>query len=144
MRIRIAGGAYKGQRIKVPKKGIRPTKGLVREAIFNILGEKIKGAKVLDIFAGSGALGIEALSRGANSCVFIEKSPKTLLYNIEYFTLKTKTKVITGDFRAGLKKLKQQKFNIIFLDPPYQKNYNECTLTSISQYELMSLVGFEW
>lgn len=139
--MRIAGGQNKGRRLKVSKKGIRPTKGIVREAIFNIVGSRIQGAEGLDIFAGSGALGLEAISRGAKNCVFIEKKPRTLLQNIKNLFSVKKTKVIKNDFRIGLRKVKKQKFDIIFLDPPYNKNYIEKTISIISKYGLLKDEG---
>lgn len=139
--MRIAGGRDKGRRIKVSRKGIRPTKALVREAIFNIVRTKMYDAEVLDVFAGSGALGIEAVSRGAKSCVFIEKNPKILLENIQNFSLMSKTKVIKGDFRAGCRRMKGKKFDVIFLDPPYNRNYVQETIELISRYGLLKKDG---
>ncbi len=139
--MRIVGGRNKGKRIKVSRRGIRPTKGIVREAIFNIINKKIDSAEALDIFAGSGALGIEAISRGARSCVFVEKNPKILLQNIKNFFLMNNTKVIKDDFRIGCKKIKGKKFDIIFLDPPYNKNYVGQTIKLISQHSLLKESG---
>lgn len=139
--MKIIAGLNKGRHLKVSKKGIRPTKAIVREAIFDILGNRIADAKVLDIFAGSGALGIEAICRGAKSCIFIEKSPRILLENIKNFSLADKTKVIIGDFRAGLRKLKNNQFTIIFVDPPYKKGYVITTLDLIAKYKLLYLDG---
>ena len=113
--MRIVGGLNKGRRIKISKRGIRPTKGIVREAIFNVIGVKVQRAYVLDIFAGSGALGLEAISRGARSCAFIEKKPKILLQNIKNLSLNSETKVMAKDFRIWLKKIACEKFDIIFL-----------------------------
>ncbi len=139
--MRIAGGQNKGRRLKVSKKGIRPTKAVVREAIFNILSKKIHDADVLDVFAGSGALGLEAVSRGANSCVFIEKIPKTLIKNVKKLSATSKIQVIRGDFRVGLKRLKTAKFDIIFLDPPYHRNYIEKTTKLVLRYNLLKDKG---
>jgi len=140
--MRIVGGKNKGRRIKVPKKGIRPTKGIVRGAIFNIISDKANDADVLDIFAGSGALGLEAISRGAKSCVFIEKQPKFLFKNIKDFPLLTKKiKVIVCDFRPGLRKVNNKQFSIIFVDPPYHKNYMQDALKLIFKYHLLRNKG---
>jgi 16S rRNA (guanine966-N2)-methyltransferase len=140
--MRIVGGENKGRRIKVPKKGIRPTKGIVRGAIFNIIGGRINNANILDIFAGSGALGLEAISRGAKSCIFIEKKPKFLFENIKYFSCHDKKiEVIIGDFRLGLRKLKGKEFDIIFVDPPYQRNYIQTTLNLISKNQFLKESG---
>lgn len=139
--MRVAGGNRKGQRLKVSRKGIRPTKNIVREAIFNIIGNYIHDAKVLDIFAGSGALGIESLSRGAAHCVFIEKRPKILAENIEKMLFKDQTEIIKGDFKAGLMRIKKRSFNIIFLDPPYYEDYMEKALALISNHNLLQNSG---
>jgi 16S rRNA (guanine966-N2)-methyltransferase len=140
--MRIVGGNNKGRRIKVPKKGIRPTKGLIRGAIFNIIGEKVCDVDVLDVFAGSGALGLEAVSRGAKTCVFIEKNPKFLHENIKHILMPThKIRIFTGDFRICLKKLIDKKFDIIFLDPPYRKNYVQKAINLIAKYHLSNSNG---
>jgi 16S rRNA (guanine966-N2)-methyltransferase len=139
--MRIVGGLNKGRRIKISKRGIRPTKGIVREAIFNVIGVKVQRAYVLYIFAGSGALGLEAISRGARSCAFIEKKPKILLQNIKNLSLNSETKVMAKDFRIWLKKIACEKFDIIFLDPPYNKNYVGKTIKLISQHKLLKDKG---
>jgi 16S rRNA (guanine966-N2)-methyltransferase len=139
--MRITGGQKKGKRVKVSKRGIRPTKGVVREAIFNIISSRIHNAKVLDIFAGSGALGLEAISRGAQNCVFIEKNPKILLKNIDNFSVDDKTRVIMNDYQKGLRKIKGKRFDIIFIDPPYHKNYIEKTIHLIARYRLLNSRG---
>src|SRR5881409_4151057 len=76
-RLRVAGGEARGRRLKAPKN-IRPTQGVVKQAIFNMVAARIEGATVLDLFAGSGALGIEALSRGAASVTFVERDRDAL------------------------------------------------------------------
>lgn len=112
-------------------KGIRPTKGLVREALFDMLGSRIQGAIVLDIFAGTGALGLEALSRGASLCFFIEKRSKSLYENVLRCGYRESSKIIACDFRPALKKLQGLRCNIIFLDPPYKKGYVSKTIQYI-------------
>jgi 16S rRNA (guanine(966)-N(2))-methyltransferase RsmD len=135
--MRIVGGTWRGRFIKVPKKGIRPTKGIVRGAIFDIIGAGVKQAEVLDIFAGSGALGLEALSRGAKTCTFIETAPQCLFHNIESFDIKKEVKVLTKDFRPALKKLKKMQFDLIFADPPYRKQYATNTVSLIAQHRIL-------
>lgn len=141
MHMKIIGGQNKGRRIKVSKKGIRPTKGIIRGAIFNIIADRIHNAQTLDIFSGSGALGLEAVSRGAQRCVFIEKNPKMLLQNIKNFSAVNKTKVIAADFRLGLKKMSKTQFDIIFVDPPYNKKYIGITLKLIAKHKLLKKDG---
>jgi len=140
--MRIVGGACKKRPIKVPKGGVRPTKGIVRGAIFNIIGDNVIDAEVLDIFAGSGALGLEAISRGAKSCIFIEKNPRFLFENIKYFSCNDKKiQIIIGDFRLGLRRLKGKEFDIIFIDPPYHDNYVQTTLNLISKNHFLKENG---
>jgi 16S rRNA (guanine(966)-N(2))-methyltransferase RsmD len=135
--MRIVGGTWRGRFIKVPKKGIRPTKGIVRGAIFDIIGTGVKQAEVLDIFAGSGALGLEALSRGAKTCTFVEKAPKCLFHNIESFDIRKEVTVLTKDFRPALKKLAKIQFDLIFADPPYRKQYATKTVSLIAQHKIL-------
>jgi 16S rRNA (guanine966-N2)-methyltransferase len=104
----------------------RPTTDRVKENLFNILAPYIENSKVLDLFAGSGSLGIEALSRGADSAVFSDQNEKCLQIikkNLEHVKMTEKAKVFLGEAVLILKKLSQhgQKFDIIFLDPPYKK-----------------------
>ncbi len=121
--MRITGGAFRGRRLEVPQgKEVRPTTDKVRQAIFNILVHEIQEARVLDIFAGSGALGIEAVSRGAEYAVFIEKysqPAKSLQRNLDKISLQAR--VIQTDWLAGVKSLRasEQLFDLIFADPPY-------------------------
>jgi 16S rRNA (guanine(966)-N(2))-methyltransferase RsmD len=122
--MRVIAGAFKG-RVLAPVKGrIRPTAAKVREAIFNILGEAVAQARVLDLFAGTGALGIEALSRGAKAAVFVEDHPaalKVLRRNLEDLGLTAQAQVFPGAVTPALKKLaaRKDRFSLAFLDPPY-------------------------
>ena len=139
--MRIVGGACKKRSLKVPKKGVRPTKGIVRSAIFNILGEQHMNAEVLDVFAGSGALGIEAISRGARHCIFVEKNARHLRTNLSKLTSKSQARIIAEDFRRALRRLKNQEFDVIFADPRYNKNYVQPTLNEIVRYDLLAREG---
>ncbi len=121
--MRIIGGIYKGYEIKMPK-GIRPTSGLVKESIFNIIGNRILGAKVLDLFCGSGAIGLEALSRGAQSATFVEKNKRVvrvLMKNIKKLDC-SDVDVISMD---AMKLSLDSTYDIIFADPPYDMGYLE-------------------
>ena len=118
----IAGSAG-GLPLIVPKKGVRPTMDRVKGAIFSSLGHAIVGAKVLDLFAGTGALGIEALSRGAASAVFVEEDRQSIAA-IEKNLAKTKLRgrVRQADVFAFLRHAGgTEMFNVIFADPPYEK-----------------------
>ncbi len=116
--MRIISGKYKGRKIKaLDIMDVRPTSDKVRGALFNILGEKIRNSSFLDLYAGSGAVGIEALSRGAKNVYFVEddfKVFKLIQENIANLKIKEDYEILK-DFP------KQKKFDIIFLDPPYTK-----------------------
>ena len=122
--MRIIAGALKG-RVLAPVQGrTRPTAARVREAIFNILGAAVAEARVLDLFAGTGALGIEALSRGAAAAVFVEDHPgalKGLRRNLETLGLLERSQVLPLPVAAALRKLaaRGEPFGLVFLDPPY-------------------------
>ncbi len=118
--MRIISGIAGRRPIKVPQGVARPTTDKTREALFSILGDLVKGAKVLDLFAGSGALGLEALSRGAESCVFVDAdrgSVRTIKENVAALSLKGAS-VIQAD---ALNYSDLNQFDIIFADPPYWK-----------------------
>ncbi|MCG0274659.1 MAG: 16S rRNA (guanine(966)-N(2))-methyltransferase RsmD [Thermosediminibacteraceae bacterium] len=127
--IRITGGIYKGARIKtLPGVNTRPTSDIVRESLFNILGETTVGCSFLDIFAGTGSVGIEALSRGAERAAFIEKSGfacKVIKENLEKLGISDKGIIIKSDFLKGLRKLESTNttYDVVFLDPPYDKGF---------------------
>lgn len=137
--MRITGGKFRGIPIKAPGgKRTRPTSDKVREALFSTLGDRVTGARVLDLFAGSGALAIEALSRGADSAVLIEKDNAAIAVvrqNLEKTGLKGKTKVLRADFRSALSKLSRdgERFDIIFIDPPYEGNMLEESLSALEK-----------
>jgi 16S rRNA (guanine(966)-N(2))-methyltransferase RsmD len=139
--MKILAGSNKGRYLKVARSGMRPTKAIVRSAIFNILNTKIDNAKIIDIFAGTGALGIESLSRGAQFCVFIENHPAALIENIRKLNLRTSTMVIKQDFRPALKRLHGMKFDIAFIDPPYKTEFILETLRLLYFYELLTDEG---
>uniref|UniRef100_A0A7V3NUC7 16S rRNA (Guanine(966)-N(2))-methyltransferase RsmD n=1 Tax=candidate division WOR-3 bacterium TaxID=2052148 RepID=A0A7V3NUC7_UNCW3 len=128
-KISLTGGENKRQRLKIPK-GIRPTRAIVKRSIFDTLREYVVDSEVLEVFAGSGAVGFEALSRGATSCVFIEKSREgmlTIIENAKKLGVLNKIRVIKADFVRGLNDLirEQRKFDLIFADPPYDFSNHE-------------------
>lgn len=129
--MRLTGGMERGRRIRAPRGlGTRPTAAKVREALFNILGPPPGGA-VLDLFAGTGALGIEALSRGAARAVFVERDRQALLAlrdNLKELGLADRSVVVAADVKTGLRRLsaslspqahEEDRFSWVFLDPPY-------------------------
>jgi 16S rRNA (guanine966-N2)-methyltransferase len=118
--MRIVAGSHKGARIYAPKgRDTRPTSDRVREAIFAILGS-VEGARALDLFAGSGALGLEALSRGATSAVFVESDPtavKTIERNLEKLALEGR--IVRTDATRYLART-AERYDVVFVDPPYE------------------------
>ena len=134
--MRIIGGNAKGTILEAPAgRNTRPTLGRVRESIFNVLANVgLVETKVLDIFAGTGAMGLEALSRGADSAVFIDKATGRIIRaNAKKCHVEDKISVITRDVNSSLKSLQGEQFDYIFMDPPYRKGYiNEILSTIIS------------
>ena len=138
MSLRIIGGALKGKRLySVRDMSIRPTADRLRESIFNILSQRVLGAVVLDLFAGTGALGIEALSRGAESVVFVDNRKEALSVlrrNIDSCMLDQKANIVKWDIRQNLNCIRSKKsFDLIFLDPPYDKNLIKPTLFNLDK-----------
>jgi 16S rRNA (guanine966-N2)-methyltransferase len=123
-KLRVTGGEARGRRLKAPKN-IRPTQGIVKQALFNIVGPDIDGAVVLVLFAGSGAIGIEALSRGAATVWFVDQQPRGLAIlrqNLDALGFKERAHVVRGDVVRWLEvspnAIKSADF--VFLDPPYE------------------------
>ncbi len=126
--MRIIGGEAKGRRIVIPR-GIRPTQDKIRAMVFDVLGEEVREAKFLDLFAGSGSVGIEALSRGAKEVTFVERSKKVreiLKENIRSSGYMDRAKIILKDVLKFLETigLSDHK-HIVFADPPYNKGWVE-------------------
>jgi 16S rRNA (guanine966-N2)-methyltransferase len=121
-RLRIVAGKWRSRLLDIANvPGLRPTSERIRETLFNWLGPTIPGARCLDLFAGTGALGLEALSRGAADVVFVEKSPlavKVLRDNVQTLAATT-ADVRQGDALAFLQAPPGEKFDIVFLDPPF-------------------------
>ncbi len=141
--LRIIGGRYRGKKLTFPDiEGLRPTPDRVRETLFNWLMADIQGAKCLDAFAGSGALGFEAFSRGAAEVCFIEKNItafRHLKKNLEHFKSPQLT-VIQAETGSFLKKGNRQ-FDIIFLDPPFNSALLEECLTIIENGNVLAAQG---
>jgi 16S rRNA (guanine966-N2)-methyltransferase len=120
----VLTGTIKGRKLKVPKgRAIRPTTSRIKKSIFDTLGD-LYGLRVLDIFAGSGGLGIESLSRGASHVTFVEKDPgvfKLMRDNVASCGFLDKADMICDDYERGTKRLGKEgsKFDIVFIDPPY-------------------------
>jgi 16S rRNA (guanine966-N2)-methyltransferase len=140
--MRIIAGALKGRRLAPVKGRTRPTAAKVREAIFDILGPAVAGVRVLDLFAGTGALGIEALSRGAAAAVFVEDHPeaaKALRRNLADLGLQEQTRVWPLPVASALKKLATQgeRFGLAFLDPPYEGGAAIVALNALISLDLL-------
>lgn len=145
--MRIIGGEYKSRIISIPKGvEIRPTQDKVRGAIFNILGD-VSGKNVLELFAGSGAFGIEAISRGAKSVTFVDNNfrcAQTIRSNLESLGVNdSKYEIIRANALSILPRLarNEEKFDIIFLDPPYYKGIAKNCLINIDSYDIIAPVG---
>ena len=135
--LRVVGGEARGRRLKTPK-GIRPTQGIVKEAIFNLVGPAVDGVHVLDLFAGSGALGIEALSRGAAAVTFVDREPRGLAIlrqNLDALDLKARANVVRGDVVRWLESSPEQikQAGFVFMDPPYEDPVLDRALKAIDR-----------
>ena len=121
--MRIIAGEFKGRRLDAPDwTGLRPTSDKLRETLFNILGPSIRGARVLDGYAGTGAVGIEALSRGAAHVTFVETDPRAvrlIAANLERCGIKSRHAIIPAWFAGADRRVGEAPFDVLFLDPPY-------------------------
>jgi 16S rRNA (guanine(966)-N(2))-methyltransferase RsmD len=143
--LRVISGNLKGKKLFALKGlSLRPTSDRVKEAIFDMLQKFSPGKNVLDLFAGTGALGIEALSRGAQRAVFVEgnaRSGAVLRRNIEACRLSGQAELVSQEVQAELKALEERgdSFDLIFLDPPYGKGLAYRTLESLSRSHILSV-----
>jgi 16S rRNA (guanine966-N2)-methyltransferase len=119
MTVRITGGELRGRRIHVPRSGVRPTTEMVREAVFSILGD-VGGARVLDLFCGTGALAIEALSRGAAGATLVDTKPAAARRNVEGLGLGGRAAVIRSDAARFLRRAQPGTYDLVLCDPPYR------------------------
>lgn len=142
--MRVITGTARGRKLKeLSGYETRPTTDRVKEGIFNIIQFDIEGRNVLDLFAGTGQLGIEALSRGAASATFIDQRREAAALirdNLKLTSLESNTKVICGAAAAFLASTRE-KFGLIFIDPPYASNLWKNSLAAISQFDILSNHG---
>ena len=135
--MRIISGRFKGRRLTAPAgMDTRPTADRIKESIFNILGHSIRNTKVLDLFAGTGALGIEALSRGAESAVFVDQADKAvsaIRHNVRRLEVEDRINIIRWNIRKNLNCLTSIKrnFDLVFMDPPYERDFVSPTLANL-------------
>jgi 16S rRNA (guanine966-N2)-methyltransferase len=137
--MKIIGGADRGRRLAAPRgRETRPTAGRVREALFDIVGPRIRGARVLDLFAGTGAVGLEALSRGAARAVFVEHdrtAVRALRANLAALSVpRARARVVVADAVAaiGLLGRTEVPFDLVFLDPPYASDLARRALAALA------------
>lgn len=144
--MRVISGKYKGRKLLgFDIDGTRPTMDRVKESMFAMIQTKVKNSLVLDLFAGSGALGIEALSNGANECYFVDNNDiaiKTIKSNIKNLDIIEKYQIIMTSYKDALQKFNKDeiRFDIIILDPPYKYNMEDI-LSDIYSYNLLNDAG---
>ena len=140
--MRIISGKYKGRVLKgYTLKGTRPTMDRVKESLFASIQDYLDNSVCLDLFAGSGNIGIEALSMGAREVVFVDKeymACKTIKNNLDMLDNNLNTTILTMDYLKALERLYPKKFDIIFLDPPYKTDYIEKSLKKISELNILN------
>lgn len=133
-RLRVIGGSARGIPLAEPRGvRLRPTSGMVREAIFNILGDAVAGARVLDLYAGTGALAIEALSRGAESATLVESEPgaiQAILQSLARTGFNERATVLRGRLPGALTMV-AGVFDLVFMDPPYRDDTAEATVAGV-------------
>lgn len=142
--MRVITGTARGRRLKeLQGRDTRPTTDQVKEGMFNILQFDIEGRRVLDLFAGTGQLGIEALSRGAAHATFVEQrgdAVKLVRENLALCGFEGSARVVTGEAMGFLSALRE-RFDLIFLDPPYESDLLEKTLAHIARHDLLTPHG---
>lgn len=140
--LRIISGSHKGRRLYAPSGlDVRPTSDKVKEALFNILSDRVEGASFLDLYAGIGSVGIEALSRGAKEVVFVEKSKKHVGFlkkNLSLSPFEGRFDLFCMDAVDFLKKKKAGPFHLIFIDPPYEGEEIEKTLPLLGEGDMIA------
>ncbi|WP_296645186.1 16S rRNA (guanine(966)-N(2))-methyltransferase RsmD [Romboutsia sp. 13368] len=145
--MRVISGKVRGLKLDTPKnEDVRPTTDRVKESLFNIINPYIIDSNVLDLFAGTGSLGIECLSRGALSATFVDVSKDSINIvksNVKKSRFENESTILNIDFKSAIDRLKMQneKFDIIFMDPPYYKNMFIDALSNIDNSNLLSEDG---
>lgn len=146
--MRIITGKVRGLKLVTPKNmDVRPTSDRVKESVFNIIGTKIIGADILDLFAGTGNLGLESWSRGAKKVIFVDESSESLKLvnaNIKKVKAEQDVEVIKGRAEVSIENLFQKKsaFDFIFCDPPYNKGLIQKILDQLCKYNILKVGGY--
>lgn len=134
--MRVIAGSARSLALKtVPGTDTRPTTDRIKETLFNMLGNTVCGCRFLDLFAGSGAIGIEALSRGADEAFFVEKNPKAaacIEQNLAFTRLAQNARILRTDVFAALGALDEKPFGLIFMDPPYNQGLEKKVLEALA------------
>ena len=145
--MRIIGGRAKGRKLIAGKtRWIRPTRDKVKESIFSMIQSHVEGGVVLDLFAGTGNLGLEALSQGAKKAIFVEndRTPlRILLRNIDLCGFQDRAEILSLDAEVALKALRRraEKVDLVFIDPPYGSGYVDKTLRFINSHDMLKKGG---
>jgi 16S rRNA (guanine966-N2)-methyltransferase len=139
--MRISTGRYKSRELEYPRAGLRPTKAVTRQAIFNIVGARVRGAKVCDLYAGGGSLGIEALSRGAASLVCVEQQATVFRFLRHNLKGLPDANAIRGDVLRVLKRLAGAGFDLVLADPPYLHSLVQATIDRAAEVGLVGRDG---
>jgi len=140
--MRVIAGSKRGLKLEA-LEGLetRPTTDRVKEALFNLIQFEIQGSKVLDLFGGSGALGIESLSRGAEHVVFVDQSrasARVIARNLERAKFQDAAKILTQDWMSALSQLENSEFDLVFVDPPYNAALETLVLEKLDLFNLLS------
>ena len=143
MKVKVISGTLKGSVLKLPKAGLRPTQERVKKSLFDILGDRVPEACVLDLFAGTGNLGIEALSRGAVRATFVEwetASVRFLWENLSRLGLLDRGEVLRENSFKAIRRLSHQgaKFDLVFVDPPYNIEVTTKFLRSLGRCDILN------
>ncbi len=139
--MRINAGKYKGRTLDYPRSGLRPTKDMTRQAIFNVIGRHIRASRVCDLYAGGGALGIEALSRGAREVVFVEQNPVIVRFLRQNTRDLEGSRVVKADVLKAIPKLAGSGFDIVLADPPYCNQLVQPTVDGVARHGLLAAGG---
>jgi len=145
--MRISAGEHRGRKLKSPPgRQTRPTSDLVRQALFNVLGARLQGARILDLFAGTGAVGLEALSRGAASATFVEREPaalRSLRDNVAALSAGGRARVLAAEVLPTIRRLAEagERFDCVFLDPPYGLELSGACLEALAPGKIVEENG---